>query len=95
MILEIANITVTAGKQKDFEGALEKAQAVLKQSAGYVSHEFKKCVETNTQYVLLITWETLEAHTVGFRESELFTQWRSLIGPFFAVPPEVFHYSSL
>ena len=95
MILEIANITVTTGKQKDFEAALEKAQAVLKQSAGYVSHEFKKCMETDTQYVLLITWETLEAHTVGFRESELFVQWRSLIGPFFAAPPEVFHYSSL
>lgn len=94
MILELANITITPGNQQAFENALGKAQDILKQSDGYVSHEFKKCLEEETQYILLITWESLEAHTESFRKSELFKEWRALIGGFFAEVPEVLHYES-
>ena len=94
MILELANISITEGLQQEFEEALAKALDILKQSDGYVSHEFKKCMEEEAKYILLITWESLEAHTEGFRKSELFQEWRALIGGFFAEAPEVLHYES-
>ncbi|MEZ4984560.1 MAG: antibiotic biosynthesis monooxygenase family protein [Saprospiraceae bacterium] len=93
MVLEIATIDIMAGQQDAFEAALGQAQSLLAQSPGYIGHTFHHGIENPHRYVLLIEWETLEAHTVGFRESELFTQWRALIGPFFAQAPEVLHYT--
>lgn len=95
MILELATIDIKAGTNAEFEQNLEKAQTVISQSKGYLGHDFKKCIEQQNRYVLLIRWESLEAHTIGFRESELFKEWRGLIGPFFENPPVVLHYEDL
>lgn len=92
MILELATIDIKQGANTEFEIALEKAQHVISQSKGYIGHQFQKCVEQDNRYILLIRWETLEAHTKGFRESELFKEWRALIGPFFESAPNVQHY---
>jgi heme-degrading monooxygenase HmoA len=94
MILELASITISDGRQQEFESALVKGKDVLKQAEGYVGHEFKKCMEVPNRYILLITWQSLEAHTEVFRKSELFKEWRALIGGFFAESPEVLHYES-
>lgn len=95
MILELAIINIKEGENSDFEKSLEKAQSILIQSEGYVSHEFKKCMENENRYILLIKWIDLEAHTVGFRESDLFKEWRGLIGGYFDGPPVVQHYETL
>jgi len=95
MILEIATIEIDSANREAFESALEAAQGVVSQATGYLGHEFKKCIEHECQYILLIKWETLEAHTEGFRTSPLFKEWRGLIGEFFAKPPSVQHYNSL
>ena len=92
MVLELATIDIKQGTNADFEANLAQAQHVISQSAGYIGHEFQKCIERDNRYVLLIKWETLEAHTEGFRGSELFKEWRALIGPFFENPPLVEHY---
>jgi heme-degrading monooxygenase HmoA len=92
MILELATIDIKQGTNTAFENNLEKAQSVISQSKGYISHQFHKCVEQDNRYILLIKWQTVEAHTIGFRESELFKEWRALIGPFFDTPPQVQHY---
>lgn len=92
MILELATIDIKQGTNAEFEQNLEKAQAVISQSEGYLGHQFQKCVEQENRYVLLIRWESLEAHTIGFRESALFKEWRALIGPFFENLPLVQHY---
>jgi heme-degrading monooxygenase HmoA len=92
MILELATIEIKPGTNTAFEGALEKAQAVISRAKGYMGHQFQKCIEQENKYVLLIRWQTLEDHTVGFRESELFKEWRALIGPYFETPPFVQHY---
>jgi len=47
------------------------------------------------RYVLMIFWETLEDHTVAFREGPLFPQWRAIVGPLFAGPPTVEHFTLL
>lgn len=92
MILELATIDIKSGTNADFETALEKAQYVIRKSEGYIGHQFQKCMERDNRYVLLIRWATLEAHTEGFRGSELFKEWRALIGPFFENPPMVEHF---
>lgn len=92
MVLELATIDIKKGINADFEANLAQAQSVISQSEGYIGHEFQKCMERDNRYILLIKWETLEAHTEGFRGSELFKEWRALIGPYFENPPLVEHY---
>lgn len=93
MILETAKIKVAIENRADFEAALAQAVAhVLSKSPGYLKFEFLTGIEESDTYLLHIYWNTLEDHTIGFRESEFFTQWRGLIGPFFAAAPEVTHW---
>jgi heme-degrading monooxygenase HmoA len=94
MILEIADIRITPGKQAQFDEAIQRAlTTVLPQAKGVLGYSVNKCVETPERYVLQIVWDTLEDHTVGFREGPLFAQWRAIIGPFFAGPPLVEHFT--
>jgi len=95
MILEAAMLTVHAGQERAFEEAMAKAAPVIAVSPGYLSHELRRCVETPGRYLLLVQWETLEAHTVGFRQSPAFTKWREIIGGFFAEAPVVEHYEGV
>ena len=92
MVLELATVDIKQSTNKDFEAALEKAQYVISKSKGYISHQFQKCMEQDNRYILLIQWQTIEDHTKGFRESELFKEWRALIGPYFESTPVVQHY---
>ncbi|HTX41398.1 MAG TPA: antibiotic biosynthesis monooxygenase [Acidobacteriaceae bacterium] len=92
MILEVAMLTVRAGEQSAFEAAMREAAPVIAGAAGYHGHQLQRCVETQGRYLLLVRWETLEAHTVGFRGSPAFAKWREIIGGFFAEPALVEHY---
>jgi heme-degrading monooxygenase HmoA len=92
MILELATVDIKKGTNTEFEKNLEIAQRVISRAKGYVGHQFQKCIEQDNRYVLLIRWQTLEDHTKGFRESELFKEWRALIGPFFESTPFVQHF---
>jgi heme-degrading monooxygenase HmoA len=94
MILETAVLSVSEGEGVAFEAAMLKAAPVIAGSPGYLSHELQRCVETSGRYLLLVRWETLEAHTVGFRQSAAFGEWRAIVGPFFATPPVVEHYET-
>ena len=92
MVLELATIDIKQGANAAFEVNLGKAQHVISQSEGYIGHQFQKSMERDNRYILLIKWTTLAAHTEGFRGSELFKEWRALIGPFFENPPVVEHF---
>lgn len=93
MILEIAEIQIPPGKQREFDAAIAHGlETVLCKSPGYRGHQVHRGVESPERYVLMVWWETLEAHTVGFRASPLFAQWRAIVGPFFAQPPRVEHF---
>lgn len=85
-------MTVAAGQHEAFEAALAEAVAVLAQAGGFAGVEVSRGIERPDAYLVRISWQTLEDHTVGFRESELFTQWRALIGPYFAQAPVVEHW---
>ena len=94
MILECADIRVPAGKEAEFERAIELGlRTVLSKSPGYLGHKVQKGVESPQRYLLWVYWNSLEDHTEGFRGSPRFAEWRSIVGPFFAQPPSVEHFS--
>jgi heme-degrading monooxygenase HmoA len=96
MILEIADIRIKPGQQQDFDAAIVRGlEQVISKAKGYVSHRVNKCIETPERYVLMIYWQTLENHTIDFRESPAFQEWRGHVGPFFAAPPLVEHFTLL
>lgn len=93
MILEIADIRIQPGQQAAFEEAIQRAiDTVASRADGMRGYKINRCIETRERYVLQIFWDTLEDHTVKFRQGPLFTQWRAIIGPFFAQPPQVEHF---
>jgi len=91
MITEIAQFDVTASTEKDFEAAVAKARAAFGRSRGFHGFELHRSIEKPQRYRLMVKWETLENHTVDFRGSENFAEWRALVGQYFASPPEVEH----
>jgi heme-degrading monooxygenase HmoA len=95
MVLEIADIAVLAGQEEAFAAAFREAVAQLQASPGFRSARMTRGIESPSRFVLLAEWDDLEAHTVGFRESERFTRWRELIGPFFDGPPKVEHFADV
>ena len=93
MILEIADISIAPGQQAAFDAAIQHGLAsVASQAKGFRGFKVNRGVESPERYVLMIYWDTLEDHTVGFREGPLFPQWRAIVGPFFAKPPVVEHF---
>ena len=96
MILEIADIRITPGRQAEFDAAIQHGIAtVASQAKGFRGFKVNKCIETPERYVLQIFWDTLENHMVDFRQGPLFAQWRAIVGPFFAAPPVVEHFTLL
>jgi heme-degrading monooxygenase HmoA len=96
MILELADIRIQAGQQADFDIAIQRGlDEVISKATGFCGYKVNKGIESPERYVLMIFWETLENHTVDFRESPAFLQWRAIVGPFFASPPVVEHFSLL
>ena len=94
MILEIAEIRIPPGQNEAFDAAIRHGlETVVSKAGGYRMHRVVKGIESPERYMLMIWWETLEDHTVGFRGGPLFPQWRAIVGPFFASPPSVEHYT--
>lgn len=94
MILEIADIQIAPGQQAAFEEAIQRGLAtVASQAKGFRGAKVNRGIESPERYILQIFWDTLEDHTVGFRQGPLFAQWRAIVGPFFAAPPVVEHFS--
>ncbi|MBC3885823.1 antibiotic biosynthesis monooxygenase family protein [Undibacterium griseum] len=96
MILELADIRIHPGQQTEFDAAIQRGLAeVISQARGFCGFKVNKGIESPERYVLMIFWETLENHTIDFRESPAFAQWRAIVGPYFAAPPVVEHFSLL
>ena len=95
MILEVAVLDVKPRQEAEFEAAFGEAQQIIASMPGYVSHQLQRCLENTSRYLLLVNWETLEHHTVGFRGSEQYQQWRQLLHHFYDPFPEVEHYSAV
>ena len=95
MITEIAQIDIKPGNEEDFEAAIANAQPIFKRCKGWEELELHRSIEKPSRYRLLIKWDTLENHTVDFREFANFTEWRALVGQHFASPPDVEHTNTV
>jgi heme-degrading monooxygenase HmoA len=91
MILEIAQIDVKPGMENTFESGVTAAAPIFQRAKGCRAMTLQRSIEKPARYRLFVTWETLENHTVDFRNSADFQEWRKLVGHCFASPPEVEH----
>ena len=95
MILEVAHLHIKRDECAAFEAAFAKAAPIIVGMHGYVSHQMQRCIEDDHHYVLLVNWQTLADHTVGFRGSAEYQQWRALLHHFYDPFPTVLHFAVL
>ncbi len=95
MILEVATLDVIPGQEAQFEAAFAEAKKIIASMPGYISHELQRCLEQRHRYILLVHWQTLEHHTIGFRQSLQYEEWRTLLHHFYKPFPTVLHYEAV
>jgi heme-degrading monooxygenase HmoA len=95
MIFEIAQIDVKPGMENDFEAGVKKAVPLFKRAKGCTGMTLQRSHEKPQRYRLVVQWDTLENHTVDFRGSADFQEWRKLVGHCFASPPDVEHVNEV
>jgi heme-degrading monooxygenase HmoA len=95
MILEVAILNVIQGREKQFEEDFKIAGQYISSIDGYVRHSLKKCIEQQNKYILLVNWESLEDHTIGFRQSEQYLAWKNLLHNYYDPFPTVEHFETV
>ena len=95
MILEVAILNIVDGEEERFQDDFGRAQSIISSMQGYVAHQLQRCIETPSRYILLVTWETLEDHTQGFRGSPQYQEWKKLLHHYYDPFPEVEHYEAI
>jgi heme-degrading monooxygenase HmoA len=95
MILEAVMLHVKPGMESEFESAFKTASKIISSMNGYLSHELHRCIEAKGKYLLLVRWETLESHTIGFRNSAEYQEWKKLLHHFYEPFPTVEHFEEV
>jgi heme-degrading monooxygenase HmoA len=95
MILEAAFLMVKEGEQESFEQDFIKAGQYISSIDGYKGHRLQKCIEQENKYLLLVDWEKLEDHTIGFRQSVEYQEWKKLLHHYYDPFPVVEHFETL
>ncbi len=95
MITEIAQIDIKPGTEADFEAGVKKAVPIFQRAKGCHGMELRRSVEKPSRYRLVVVWETVEHHTVEWRNSPDFQEWRKLVAHCFASPPDVEHVTQI
>ena len=94
MILEMADIRIRPGEQAAFDAAIRRGvETVIAKATGFRGYKVNRGVESPDRYVLMIFWDTLENHTVDFRSSAAYGEWRAIVSPYFAGPPQIDHFT--
>ncbi len=95
MILEVAPLQVKVGQERAFEAAFDVARHIISSAPGFASLDLQRCIERPNEYLLLVVWQTLEDHEVGFRNSPGYQQWKQLLHHFYEPFPVVCHYHAV
>jgi heme-degrading monooxygenase HmoA len=95
MILEAVMLQVKEGMEEEYEQAFREASKIIASMKGYISHELQRCMEIKGKYLLLVKWESLEAHTVGFRQSKEYQEWKRQLHHFYDPFPAVEHFENV
>ena len=92
MVLEVAILNIKEGLSEEFERIFKKASLIISSMKGYISHQLKKCIEHENQFILLVQWKILENHDIGFIKSPEYQDCKILLHQFYEPFPEVLHY---
>jgi heme-degrading monooxygenase HmoA len=92
MVLEAVMLQVKQGMEQEYEDTFREASAIISSMQGYISHSLERCMEVKGKYLLLVHWERLEDHTVGFRQSAEYQEWKKLLHRFYGPFPTVEHF---
>jgi heme-degrading monooxygenase HmoA len=95
MILEAVMLNVQPGLENDFEAAFKDTSKIISSMNGYLSHELHRCLEVTGKYLLLVRWQNLEAHTIGFRSSPDYQEWKKRLHHFYNPFPLVEHFEAV
>jgi heme-degrading monooxygenase HmoA len=95
MILEAVMLQVKQGMEGEYELAFREASKIISSMKGYISHELQRCMEVKGKYLLLVKWETLDDHTVGFRQSKEYQEWKKQLHHFYDPFPIVEHFENV
>ena len=95
MILEKAILDIKPGHETEFERDFKKASGIISSMKGYITHSLHKCIELENRYLLLVQWQTLEDHEIGFRKSSEYGQWKELLHHYYDPFPKVEHYQKV
>ncbi len=95
MVMEVAVLNVIPGRELAFEKDFKLAGKYISSIEGYGGHTLKKCLEKQNQYVLLVHWESLENHEIGYRQSEAYVEWKNLLHHYYDPFPTVEHYETV
>lgn len=95
MITEHALLPVIPGQEAEFIETMDRAKAIIAASPGFISLRVSRCLERPSAFLLLVEWETLEAHTEGFRNSDAYQEWRSMLHHFYDPFPVVEHFETV
>lgn len=95
MILEAVMLKVRPGMEEEYEEAFRRASEIIASMKGYISHELQRCIEVKGKYLLMVKWETLEDHTVGFRKSNEYQEWKKMLHRFYDPFPTVEHFENI
>ncbi|WP_434037137.1 antibiotic biosynthesis monooxygenase family protein [Formosa sp. 4Alg 33] len=94
MILEVAILEVKPGFESRFEKDFNIASAYISAIDGYLNHKLKRCIEQKNKYILLVEWDKLEDHTIGFRQSEHYLSWKNILHHYYEPFPVVEHFET-
>lgn len=95
MILEAVMLRIKGGMEAEYESAFKQASSIISSMQGYINHELQRCMEQKGKYLLIVRWETLEDHTIGFRQSEQYQEWKALLHHFYDPFPTVEHFEGV
>ena len=93
-ILESGILNIKSGQATAFKTAFKQAEHIVAKHKGYISHSLQQCIENDHQFILLIYWETLEDHTIGFRQSTDYAEWKKRLHHFYDPFPTIHHYNT-
>ncbi|AIQ56045.1 antibiotic biosynthesis monooxygenase family protein [Paenibacillus borealis] len=95
MITEAAMLQVKPGLTRQFEQSFKEASPLIASMDGYLGHELQHCMEDDHKYLLIVRWRSLEDHTVGFRESAQYQEWKAMLHHYYSPFPVVEHYTRI
>ncbi len=95
MVLEVAILNIKENLEAQFESDFSIAQDYISAIKGYKGHSLRKCVEQDNKYLLLVDWETIDDHNIGFRQSKEYVKWKNLLHHYYEPFPTVEHYEVL